>query len=319
MKVKILFSNDPPLIKYGIAEGFKELGHDTKIIGLWKVPVDRQEQYFQDVIDDYKPDFVFAEGHAVGVNLDSFFAILKRKKVPLVYWAIEDPILFTSFSRVYADNALLTFTTMEELVPQYQALGHLADTLLFGCNPKFHQEVAANPLYQHDMVLVASNYSSRSSQAAYLLRPLLEYGLDLKVFGVWWDDNSRDVYLPPDICGGILPYEELPVVYSSAKIVLGLHVVTNSKSQTSMRTYEVLGCGAFYLTAYTLAHEKLFEFGKHLVWSHNGKETINLVLRFLEESEERKQIAKQGQQLVYERDNYKNRAEKVVKLVSRLL
>ncbi len=86
-----------------------------------------------------------------------------------------------------------------------------------------------------------------------------------------------------------------------------------------MRTYEALGCGAFYLTYHTPAHSSLFAHGKHLVWSKMPEETLRLVEEYLPSEEARRSIASSGQALVYQRDTYRHRAEKVVDLVSAIL
>ncbi len=109
--MKVLFSNDAPLIKYGLKAGFDELGHNTKFIGLWNVNQDQQGDYLNCAIDEFMPDVVLAEGHSVGVKPETFFTTLAQRKVPLVYWAIEDPILFSSVSTQYARHSVLTLTT----------------------------------------------------------------------------------------------------------------------------------------------------------------------------------------------------------------
>lgn len=317
--MKVLFTNNPPLIKYGLAEGFRSLGHETKVVGLWQITENQQKTFLQQVIEEFQPDFVLTEGHAVGVKLSVLFEVLKDMQVPLVYWATEDPVLYTSFSRIYASQALLTLTTTAECVPGYLSQGFRADTLLFGCNPDFHRQVEPAEEYCHDIVLVASNYNCRYHQIFAMVHPLVEHGFDIKVWGPWWDDEKRPTRLPDHVIGELLPYELLPRVYSSSKIVLGVHAVETSRTQTSMRTYEALGCGAFYLTYYTPAHAHLFEPGRHLVCSSSAEETVRLVTSYLADNEARRRIARQGQQLVYERDTYTIRAKKVIDLVSALL
>ncbi|MBO8168635.1 MAG: glycosyltransferase [Thermoanaerobacteraceae bacterium] len=317
--MRVLFTNDVPLLKYGLAVGFEDIGHRTKLLKLCKVETEQQGKVLEEAIEEFKPDFIFSEGHAVGIHLPTLFNTLKKTRVPLVYWAIEDPILYPSFSQWYAEQALLTLTTTVECVPLYKAKGYKVDILLFGCNPRFHRRVQPDEQYRHDIVLVANNYDNRYHQVGVMVKPLVEQGYDIKVWGIWWDDDSRPTRLPDRFLGGVLPYKLLPTVYSSAKIVLGLHCVDSSVTQTSMRTYEVLGCGAFYLTYYTPAHKRLFKYGKHLVWSRSPGETLRLVDYYLQNEKAREEIATAGQQLVCRRDTYTKRARKVIRLVSKLL
>ena len=316
--MKILFVNDAPLIKYGIALGLEKAGAEIKIFALWRVKEDQQEAEFARIIEEFKPDFVFAEGHP-GLHQRSFFNCIKRMNIKFIYWAIEDPKHIGWISMPYAKHSKLVLTTAVECVPKYEAEGLRADTLLFACDPDIHYTVEPVEEYKHDIVFVGSNYDIRYDEARAMIMPFIEKGYDIKVWGLWWQDPKRPVYVPDRYYGGMLPYEELSKVYSSAKIVLGLHCDGSSVTQTSMRTYEALGCGAFYLTYYTQAHEHLFEYNKHLVWSKSAAETLQLADYFLRNAEERQRIAEEGRKFVYENHTYRQRAEQILKITESIL
>lgn len=316
--MRILFTNDAPLIKYGIAKGFEKMGSIVKIYPLWKIDHNLQEKKFSEVLEEFKPDIVFAEGDS-GFHQPSFFNVIEKLKVNLFYWAIEDPVHMNWISMPYAKRSKFVFTTAVECVEKYRKEGISADTLLFACEPDFHQMIAPVEEYKHDIVFVGSNYDIRYDAARAMVLPLIENDYDIKIWGLWWQDPSRPVIVPDKYYGGLLSYEDLTKVYSSAKIVLGLHCDGSSKTQTSMRTYEVMGSGAFYLTQYTQAHEHLFQFKKHLVWSKSAKETLQLVDYYLNHEEERRRIAIEGQKLIYTNHTYQQRAEQVLKIAEKIL
>ncbi|MGE5599152.1 MAG: glycosyltransferase, partial [Bacteroidota bacterium] len=133
-------------------------------------------------------------------------------------------------------------------------------------------------------------------------------------WGLWWDDASRPVNLCryPEVYGGILPYEVLPFVYSSARIVLGLNCHAGSATQTSMRPYEALACGGgIYLSPYTVAQEALF--GDAIFQVRDTEETMAAVETILGFSEEqRRERALRAQEEVYAKHDYRRRAEQIV-------
>jgi len=315
--MKILFTNEAPLIKYGVAEGFRQLGHEVKIIAgdnerLWGQEPEEQQKRFLSALE-FNPDLVFSEGYS-GMNVPLVGKILKTKNIPHFYWAIEDPVT-THIGDHFAQYSDFIFTTAEERVPHYiNNFKKGSETLLFACNPEFHKNVEKNEDLTYDLVLVASNYSNRYKEAEWFIMSLLELDLNMKIWGVWWDDPTRPVNIlkHSDKYGGLLPYELLPTVYSSAKIVLGMNCDDSSNTQTSMRPYETLGCGGgVFLAHYTKAQENLF--GNLIYQVKNKQETLNTVKYLLSLSDEsRKNIALQGQKFVYENHNYKQRAVQII-------
>ncbi len=318
--MNILFTGEAPLIKYGLLSGFEELGHNCMFLHgeyrLFDKPSEKQGPILEKALAEFRPDMAITEG-ASGLDIKVVSKILRKHGIFHVYWAIEDPPHFNSISLPFARQCDYTFTTAAECIPKYHKNGLRADLLMFGCNPKYHRQVEPDPKYSHDIALVASNYDCRYDEARYMVRCLVDGGYDIKIWGLWWDDPARPVNLldHPEKFGGLLPYELLPTVYSSAKIVLGLHCDDSSKTQTSMRTYEVLGCGAFYLTQYTPAHEYLFEYGTHLVWSKSADDTLRLADYYLNNDAERQKIAQLGQMKVYHEHSYVHRARHVLETI----
>ncbi|MEW6308910.1 MAG: glycosyltransferase [Bacillota bacterium] len=313
--MKVVFSNNAPLIRFGLARGWERLGHEAVVLDLWRHAPPVQAAMLAEACRGAAA--VFAEGDS-GLHRETLFTTCVAQGIPLVYWAIEDPPFHEEISLLYVRHSAYVFTTAAELVPAYAALGLPCSTMLFACDPEFHRRVPPEPRFAHDVVLVASNYDSRYAAVRNVLLPLIEGGHDVKVWGQWWTDPGRALRIPPACWGGLLPYEHLPSVYSSAKIVLGLHCDGSSGTQTSMRTYEALGCGAFYLTQYTKAHAALFVQGVHLEWTDSAAQTLALARRYLAAASAREAVALRGQQLVYSAHTYVHRARQLERVVSML-
>ncbi|MGE5416963.1 MAG: glycosyltransferase [Acidobacteriota bacterium] len=313
-----MFTNEAPLIKYGLAEGFRQAGHTVKVIQgeterLWGQPLDEQKRRLTTALKDFRPDIIFTEGHP-GFEVITVCETIKKHSIPHFYWAIEDPVSTEQLSVHYARYADYVFTTTRECIPRYKSMRKPAETLLFGCNPELHRFTGIQREYQHDIVLVASNYSSRYKEAGWLVMPLVKKNYNIKVWGLWWDDTKRPVNLHshPNVYGGLLPYEELAKVYSSAKITLGMNCDDSSITQTSMRPYEALACGgSLYLGHYTKAQKAIF--GEHIYQAHNTEETLTLVNKLLTMPEkEHREKALTAQKYVYENHNYQLRAEQII-------
>lgn len=315
--MRILFTNDATVLRFGLSPALRRIGEEADILALRTIPHDDQAEALERQIDASRPDFVFTEGDPVNFNRTAVLDACRRHGIPVIYWAIQDPVWFNEISKYCAVRADFVFTTTVELIEEYARLGKNAHLLLFACNPDFHRRVDPVKEYQHDIVLVGSNYDRREAATRYMLEPLMQNRFDLMVWGHWWQNPDSPFQLPDRYYSGLLPYEQLPFVYGSSRIVLGLHLAQNSVTQCSVRSFEVLGCRAFYLTQYTPAHENLFKQGVHLDWAHNGRELLDKARFYLRHDAVRERIAQIGQAYVYERHNYSQRARQMMDVLKK--
>ncbi|MHB1651448.1 MAG: CgeB family protein [Desulfitobacteriaceae bacterium] len=309
--MKILCLNDSALLTHGLASGFP----NTDELRYLPVHLPDWEAQLPPLIQSWRPKFALAEGVSISTVARKLFRILMSYNLPLVYWAIDDPPDWGRMSLPLSRRASLTLTPAEECLPRYQRAGIKAEFLHFACNPLFHRRVTPDGRFNTDILLVANYYTSYSQRKLgleILLSPLLTAPYPIQVYGdELWLHNTDNYQLPPGIYQGHLPYTDLPTAYSSAKIVLGLHSVTDSPTMMSMRIFEALGCGAFCLTHYTPAVERYFQNHVHLVWSRHPDETPELVRYYLQREDLRQKIAKQGQEEVYRHHTYTQRVESV--------
>jgi spore maturation protein CgeB len=300
----------------GLLRGLEQQGCENRILPLRLYSKPIQSVVLAHEIETFRPDIVLTPGWSIGLfDEEQYNETIERSGLFHVYWATEDPVFWEKCTMVFAPRSDYVFTTAEECLPRYAELGKPASVLLFGCNPEVHRRVAPKPRYAHDIILVANNYhqyheemDARRTAIRNVLMPLIDERMDVGVYGVEWTSPTADIRVPEAFYGGYCPYKETASAYSSAKIVLGIQSVDTSPTQTSCRTFEILGSGAFYLTSYTPSHERLFENHKHLVWSKSPEETVELVKYYLVHDEERERIARSGQAYVYEHHSYVHRA-----------
>lgn len=308
--IKILFTNPTPMIKYGMQKGFEKNGWETDRI---EVPGQTEEGLIKK-IGSFRPDYLFTEG---GVDTKGFvFPVLERLPVPHIYWAVEDPVANSTLAMEWAARSVLTLTPDVEMLEEYHKKGHKAICIPFAADPDYYYKYPKDPFFSSlDALHVGNNYDvfpERCDAYEYIIRPFMDNGKALAVYGFDWDNPKHRFTLSERYNKGYLPHEKSVVAYSSAKITLGVHSIVNSRTMQSMRTFEVLGCGGFFLTQRTLAVKTMFEDHKHLVASSGYGETVALMNYYLSHDAAREKIALAGQKFVYENHSYEKRAAQII-------
>ena len=304
------FTNPTPMIKYGIQRGFQKLGWVTDRL---EVPQQTIEGFITK-IKEFKPDYIFTEG---GVETKKFvFPVLEEYAIPHIYWAVEDPIAHNTLAMQWAQKSVLVLTPDIEMLGNYKQKGHKAICIPFAADPDYYFKY---PLDKHfaslDAIHVGNNYNvfpERRKAYEYIIKPFMDKQKKLEVYGFDWDNPKHAFNLPPKYHKGHISHEQSVIAYSNAKISLGVHSITNSRTMQSMRTFEILGSGGFFLTQHTRAIENMFKNHTHLVWSKSYEETVELLDYYLKNESERVRIALNGQRFVYKNHTYEKRAGEIV-------
>lgn len=328
---RILVYNFNPLSVNNAHLGFEELGYPVLACACQERNLgnDILERELNSLIDSFKPDVVFSYGWWAGrVDIEYFCEIIKQKGIFHVYWAFDDPQCYETISLPVGKKADLLFTSVEESIKDYKNNNVNAHLLVHGCYPPDHKGVAPNLDFKHDLVLLAHNYNIKTNPEYFsyrfnginnIIRPMVELNYDLMVWGLWWDGPDRIYNLPAKNYGLALPYGLEAAIYSSCKIALGLQSVGDSISHFSVRTFEILACGAFHLSQYSPALEHFFTKGVHMEWSQSPEETIDLVNFYLQHDSLREKIGLQGQQEVLQKHTLKHRAQFAMKIINKYL
>lgn len=314
--MKFVSLGTSPLMRLGLLAGLEKLGFETSCFPShsW-MDLDEADgsTLLEQCFEEAKPDYFIFGGYA-----PKYFSIIpglcRKHGSGFIYWAIEDPVGFGETLSL-AQEADYVFTTTEECIPDYRRHGINARLLLFACSPNCHRTGQYHADYEADLALAASFYSCETRTRGYdiILDAAKESGGSLKVWGTGWLRKAgQDKLGNPEYYRGYLPDGHLPDLCASAKIILGIQGDDSSKTQTSMRPYEVLGCGGFHLTQWTKATVNLFEDGKHLITAGTKEEALDKIHFYLACPDERSRIALQGQQYVYAHHTYEHRVRDVL-------
>lgn len=323
--MRILLLNNESIMANSLPWGFRQLGHDVKIVRII------QEDYLRRYMEVFKPDLLITVGW-IHDYTPKKLAIIKKIAQEYhclhAYWAVEDIIHLEKWSipMVKTVQPDVVFTINADCIPYYQALGIPAFHMEFGYNPDMAIPPSKLPAgeHLHDLALVANSYNVwnkpdifRYQSLEILLVPLLERGYDVAIYGKEWEETFwwKDKLISAVHCKGQIPFEESFRVFQSAKIILNLQNQGGNDTGASSRTFEISGCGGFQLTARTPAVEKLFTHGKHLIMSSSPEETIKLVDYYLKHEEERLEIATQGKAEVLAKHTYDKRVAQMLECI----
>ena len=213
-------------------------------------------------------------------------------------------------------RSVLSLTPDIEMLENYRENGYRAICIPFAMDPDYYYKYPKDSHFSSlDAVHVGNNYNvfpERCNAYEYIIRPFIDKNKALEVYGFDWANPNHRFNLPQSYNKGHISHEKSVIAYSSAKISLGVHSITNSRTMQSMRTFEVLGCGGFFLTQRTPAIETMFENHVHLVWSSCYEETVELMDYYLDHDADRETIAANGQKYVYENHSYEKRAAEII-------
>ncbi|ATW26850.1 CgeB family protein [Candidatus Formimonas warabiya] len=316
---RILFFARSAKYTLGLPQGFRELRHPVFVLR------DLSKKSLEEAVDRFRPDLLITTGWTYREHkrkhVDELVKKVAKYQIKHLYWATEDPRWTKECSlrsmQILKPDAVLTIHP--ESVSTYRRLGIPAGHLDFGCNPEFNRAEPLRPEYVYDVALVGNGgkawKSYRKDSVEILLKPLVERGYHLAIWGSRWDRFNEELMgfkIPKQMIKGKLPYEETNKVYNSAKIIIGLQ---NDQGMLTSRTFEVLGAGGFLLTVPTQAVNNLFKNHVHLICSSSPENTVTLVNYFLKDAQARQEVAQNGQEEVYLHHTYKERAGQILQFL----
>jgi hypothetical protein len=106
--------------------------------------------------------------------------------------------------------------------------------------------------------------------------------------------------------------DDMVKVINSYKI----HLNCNISNDINYRTFETCGCGTMLLTNYTPGLEKMFDIGKEIVVYTSIEDLDNKVKYYLENEDERNQIAEAGHQRVKRDHTYFERSKRLIEIIN---
>ena len=159
---------------------------------------------------------------------------------------------------------------------------------------------------EYDVVFVGHNYNGAPGRQA--LKDLLSFWNGRKKMGVWgahWHG-----YIPEELIKGeFMPWEDLPLLYNRAKIVLNDHrAEMRELGFVNNRTYDASASGAFIISDTVLGMESVMPIETYSS-PDNLRQRIDY---YLTHEAEREQKAREAMRLARDGYTFDNRAEEIM-------
>ena len=230
--------------------------------------------------------------------------------IKTILWFPDDPNFFESLTRYIAPHYEYVFTASKKSIPRYKEAG-VKDVghLQFTCEPSVHKQVELLPeeksMFKSDISLVGTYYPRRHK----FLKKITDY--DINIYGPYWRFFMRKENVHDSIWG-----PGMVKVFNASKIVLDIYHPDVLKYQASARTPEVTGCGSFLLTEWADGITEMFTPGKEIVCYKDETELRELLDYYLDDDDERLEIAANGQKRAYTDHTIDRRMQQLFELVN---
>ncbi|MFA6989855.1 MAG: glycosyltransferase [Candidatus Gastranaerophilaceae bacterium] len=176
------------------------------------------------------------------------------------------------------------FIAQKEYIPDFKKAGcRNVYWLPLGCDPEIHSQ--KTKIKEYDVGFVGSLVDKRRIE----LTTKIHLNFNLHYEKAFLDDMAN--------------------VFSKSKIVFNNAI----KNDLNMRVFEVMSTGSFLLTDKAVGLEEMFVDKEDMV-IYEDDNILKKIKYYLDNEEEREQIAKRGQQLVLNAHTYEHRCNELIKV-----
>ncbi len=276
-------------------------------------------------VELYAPNYKPKEKLDVMIYLNDNEIIKNFAHKHILYWqngfgGNADEKLTSLYSRNY--DAYIFFSY--KLLKIHQKKGYNGLYLPFGVDLEFFFPREKEDRFEFDVAYVGNDIKGKDATMKYLY-PAIEYNFGL--FGNWriskfkiWDNlKKRAPYRKKfeKISKGKIPQEDVPKLYSSAKINLNCTLQSCIDwNVITLRTYEILACKGFLITDIVPIAKEQME--GCMVFTTGGKDLKEKINYYLNNPSEREKIANRGYEYVIENASIEACAKKLIDYLKEL-
>lgn len=178
--------------------------------------------------------------------------------------------------------------------------------------------------YMHEVAYVGNDIKGEEATMRYLY-PAVDF--DFGLYGTWRFSPAKYKIWKNWLCSpykkvfnrisrGKIPQEDVPVLYSSAKINLNCTLKSCIDWDViTLRTYEVLACKGFLITDIVPAAQETMP--DCMVFTKGGSHLKELIAYYLSHDNERQQIAQAGYEYVVRHASLDVRAREIIEYIKK--
>lgn len=207
----------------------------------------------------------------------------------------------------------------KKLLEYHRFLGYQGIYLPFATDPDFFKPVLPQDKYRFEVAYVGNNIKGPERTIKYVY-PALSFKFGL--FGNWKLRTFKDwpwrrlIFRP--ISHGQISMKDLPVLYSSAKIILNCSIQQHAEWDTVIgRIYDVMACNGFLISDEIPAAKN--KFGNIIEFSQGGKDLVEKIKYYLKHEDERLERAKKGRDIILKSESYSFRVKDMLSYFKKLL
>ncbi|TBR19337.1 hypothetical protein EPO66_00770 [bacterium] len=276
------------------------------------------------LVKKHKPDICILAG--ANRILPQTAGKIRQQGVKTVMWISDPPKSQAYFEDIYRVicNCDFVFAGGSESFELVSERGYKNIYMLpFACDPQQHMPVELTEKdkksYVAEVAFMGTVDPGIYPDRVKILEQICDF--DLGVWGPGTEQLSKGSPLQNHIRGGQAKPEVWRKIYSAAKVVIATHYRHPKDEmpcyQVSPRVYEALACGAFLITDRQKDIFSLFKDKIHLVTFNDVTELRALIRYYLENEDQRKEIAIQGRDFVINNHTYLHRINYMLDIISR--
>lgn len=259
-------------------------------------------------VKQYRPDVL----HIQDMNLISP-ALLReiRPYVQLITGQIACPVDPRADFKEYD----LVMSSFPHFVERFRREGLTSEYFNLGFEPRVLAQLKREGPH-HQVVFVGGVSAHHAERMRFLEDVAAFHAVDL------WGYGIETLPAQSSLCalhhGEVWALDMYQILYNS-NIALNHHINVAENYANNMRLYEATGVGTLLMTDYKDNLHTLFEPGKEVVAYSSAGECVELITYYLAHEEERKVIARAGQQRTLREHTYYQRMRELVEIVRKYL
>lgn len=266
------------------------------------------------------PDFYFMLDH------QHFHHMYKplRTRAKVAIWLLEDPYEIDISERICEDVDVVFTMDSSGLRVRQETTGCTNIHLLpLGTNRNIFNKKGYEDQYYSDILLVGVAFPYRVKAARELAEYAYSLNLRLRLIGLWWNREKSNKKLMLYVNNKLINELQLAYFYSNAKIAIELNRDLNShndrriEGETPGRCFNPLACKTFSITDVRKDLPDFFDIGKEVCVVNSPEEIVSLVDYYLNNENERLEIANNGFQRVMKDHTLDNRVNQIFETLAK--
>ena len=258
-------------------------------------------------IKEYRPDVLYVQDMT---SLSADFLRLMRPHVKLIAGQIASPIP----KDVELTEYDLVLSSLPHFVERFRREGLKSEYLKLGFEPKVLERLGQDR--HHGAVFIGSLSTDHAERIRFLetvsaIRPL-------DIWGQKSEKIDRNSPLLARHHGEAWALEMYQLLHG-ADVTLNHHIDLAESYANNMRLFEATGVGTLLITDWKVNLHEMFDVGSEVVAYRTAQECAELIAYYMAHEDERKMIARAGQERTLREHTYYQRMQELVAILERYL